>query len=114
MHLHECSHLNLLLLLAGTWNEKERSQGEGGQIELCKAIGNSDQIQIQQERAPQEGKSNREELTRRGRDALPGSNTRPTIRNGMCILFMSLIKSLLEIIVTSRTGAVHVGQGCQT
>lgn len=112
MHLHECSHLNLLLLLAGTWNEKERSQGEGGQIELCKAIGNSDQIQIQQERAPQEGKSNGEELTRRGRDALPGSNTNSN--NQKWNVFMSLIKSLLEIIVTSRTGAVHVGQGCQT
>lgn len=47
-----CIHLDLLSLFIDTGNEKEGSQGEGGQVELCKAIGNSYQVQIQQERAP--------------------------------------------------------------
>lgn len=46
--------MDLLVLFLGRWDEKKSSQGKRWQIELCKAIGNSYQIQIQQERAPWE------------------------------------------------------------
>lgn len=47
-----CNYLDLLSFFISTGDEKESSQGKGRQVELCETIGDSNQVQIQQKRAP--------------------------------------------------------------
>ena len=50
--LHRYAHLNLLLPLLGTRDEQESAQGVGWHTELSKALGNTNQIKVQQKWAP--------------------------------------------------------------